>query len=174
MVGPSLHRDQIMAMNRVQFQAGLSLPAFLKRYGNAKQCEQALEISRWPQGFVCPRCAASAHSRFQRHGTTYWQCTACYRQTSLRSGTVMDNSKLPLRTWLLGMSTSCCPTIHDEERRTFGIAGGAGRNAPDGVATDGRRRIAGRSGRVVRIASRLGLQSAGASTGGRRWRIDDA
>ncbi|OLG76103.1 transposase, partial [Xanthomonas oryzae pv. oryzae] len=46
MVGPSLHRDQIMAMNRVQFQAGLSLPAFLKRYGNAQQCEQALEISR--------------------------------------------------------------------------------------------------------------------------------
>ncbi|RBI60203.1 IS1595 family transposase, partial [Xanthomonas oryzae pv. oryzae] len=92
-----------MAMNRVQFQAGLSLPAFLKRYGNAQQCEQALEISRWPQGFVCPRCAATPHSRFQRHGTTYWQCTACYRQTSLRSGTVMDNSKLPLRTWLLGM-----------------------------------------------------------------------
>ncbi|RDY63247.1 transposase, partial [Xanthomonas oryzae] len=54
-----------MAMNRVQFQAGLSLPAFLKRYGNAQQCEQVLEISRWPQGFVCPRCAATAHSRFQ-------------------------------------------------------------------------------------------------------------
>ncbi|OLH21679.1 transposase, partial [Xanthomonas oryzae pv. oryzae] len=47
MVGPSLHRDQIMAMNRVQFQAGLSLPTFLKRYGNAQKCEQALEISRW-------------------------------------------------------------------------------------------------------------------------------
>ncbi|KOR40759.1 transposase, partial [Xanthomonas oryzae] len=29
MLEPSLHRDQIMAMNRVQFQAGLSLPAFL-------------------------------------------------------------------------------------------------------------------------------------------------
>ncbi|OLH69982.1 transposase, partial [Xanthomonas oryzae pv. oryzae] len=50
MLGPSLHRDQIMAMNRVQLQAGLSLPAFLKRYGNAQQCEQALEISRCPQG----------------------------------------------------------------------------------------------------------------------------
>ncbi|KOR40879.1 transposase, partial [Xanthomonas oryzae] len=46
------------------------------------------------------------------------------------------------------MSVSCCPTIHEEERRTFGIAGGAGRNAPDGVATDGRRPIAGRSGVV--------------------------
>ncbi|OLG74466.1 transposase, partial [Xanthomonas oryzae pv. oryzae] len=46
MVGPSLHRDQIMAMNRVQFQAGLSLPAFFKRYGNARQWAQELEISR--------------------------------------------------------------------------------------------------------------------------------
>ncbi|QEO96478.1 transposase [Xanthomonas oryzae pv. oryzicola] len=36
MLGASLHRDQIMAMNRVQFQAGLSLPALLKRYGNAQ------------------------------------------------------------------------------------------------------------------------------------------
>jgi len=92
-----------MAMNRVQFQAGLSLPGFLKRYGSEPQCEQALEASRWPQGFVCPRCDGTAHSRFQRNGATYWQCSACHRQTSLRSGTVMDNSKLPLRTWLLAM-----------------------------------------------------------------------
>ncbi|OLK93466.1 transposase [Xanthomonas oryzae pv. oryzae] len=53
MLGPSLHRDQIMAMNRVQLQAGLSLPAFLKRYGNAQQCEHNLEIWRWPLGIVC-------------------------------------------------------------------------------------------------------------------------
>ncbi|MCD9007953.1 transposase, partial [Luteimonas sp. XNQY3] len=52
-----------MAMNRVQFQLGLSLPAFLKRYGSERQCEQALEASRWPDGFVCPRCADTAHSR---------------------------------------------------------------------------------------------------------------
>ncbi|OLK26094.1 transposase, partial [Xanthomonas oryzae pv. oryzae] len=55
MLGPSLHRDQIMAMNRVQFQAGLSLPAFLKRYGNAQQCAPALQISRCPPGLACPR-----------------------------------------------------------------------------------------------------------------------
>lgn len=93
----------MMAMNRVQFQAGLSLPAFLKRYGSECQCEQALETLRWPQGFVCPGCAGTAHSRFMRQSATYWQCSACHRQTSLTSGTVMDNSKLPLRTWLLAM-----------------------------------------------------------------------
>ncbi len=47
-----------MAMNRVQFQAGLSLPGFLARYGSEVQCEQALEAARWPDGFTCPRCAA--------------------------------------------------------------------------------------------------------------------
>ncbi|OLK03005.1 transposase, partial [Xanthomonas oryzae pv. oryzae] len=52
MLGPSLHRDQIMAMNRVQFQAGLSLPAFLKRYGNAQHSATAFYIPRGPQGLV--------------------------------------------------------------------------------------------------------------------------
>jgi len=93
-----------MAMNRVQFQAGLSLPAFLKRYGTEAQCEQALERARWPQGFVCTRCGGAAHRRFQRgNGAKYWQCAGCRHQTSLRSGTIMDNTKLPLRTWLLAM-----------------------------------------------------------------------
>ena len=57
-----------MAMNRVQFQPGLSLPAFLQRYGKQAQCQQALQPSRWPQGFACPRCQSTQHSKFHRHG----------------------------------------------------------------------------------------------------------
>lgn len=37
-----------MAMNRIQFQAGLSLPEFLKDYGTEAQCEQVLQAVRWP------------------------------------------------------------------------------------------------------------------------------
>lgn len=92
-----------MALNRVQFQAGLSLPAFLARYGDEAQCEQAVEQARWPEGFVCPHCQGQRHSRFRRGHHSYWQCSQCHHQTSLRAGTVMDNSKLPLRTWLLAM-----------------------------------------------------------------------
>ena len=43
-----------MAMNKIQFQAGLSLPAFLAQFGTEAQCEDSLEQSRWPQGFRCP------------------------------------------------------------------------------------------------------------------------
>lgn len=92
-----------MAMNRMQFQPGLSLPAFLSRYGTERQCEQAMEAARWPDGFVCPHCAGSRHSKFYRNDTAYWQCSACRRQTSLRAGTVFDQSKLPMRTWLLAI-----------------------------------------------------------------------
>ena len=38
-----------MAMNRVQFQRGLSMVEFMQRYGTERQCEQALEAVRWPQ-----------------------------------------------------------------------------------------------------------------------------
>jgi transposase-like protein len=32
-----------------------------------------------------------------------WRCTACRQQSSLRAGTVFDNTKLPLTTWLLAL-----------------------------------------------------------------------
>ena len=38
----------IMAMDRIQFQPGLSMPEFLNDYGTEAQCEQALEAARWP------------------------------------------------------------------------------------------------------------------------------
>ncbi len=54
-----------MAMNRVQFQPGLSLPAFLGQFGAEAQCEAALEKERWPQGFRYPRCGEAGHSVFR-------------------------------------------------------------------------------------------------------------
>ncbi|MCS4281107.1 ribosomal protein L37AE/L43A [Stenotrophomonas rhizophila] len=90
-------------MNKVQFQSGLSLPTFLKRYGSEAQCKTALQHARRPDGFVCPRCQARAATQFIRYGHRYWQCVAYRRQTSMRSGTLMEQSKLPLRTWLLAM-----------------------------------------------------------------------
>jgi hypothetical protein len=45
-----------MAMNRIQFQSGLSLPQFMELHGTEAKCEAALEQARWPDGFRCPRC----------------------------------------------------------------------------------------------------------------------
>lgn len=89
------------AKNAVQFQPGLSLPAFLARYGSEAQCRDALIEQRWPQGFVCPQCEHTGHCRLT--GRDVFQCNRCKRQVSPTSGTVFAETKLPLRTWFLAM-----------------------------------------------------------------------
>ena len=44
-----------MGRNTIQFQKGLSVPEFLQLYGTVTQCEEALAMIRWPNGFRCPR-----------------------------------------------------------------------------------------------------------------------
>ncbi|MGH6628459.1 MAG: IS1595 family transposase [Burkholderiales bacterium] len=92
-----------MTMNRVQFQAGLSMPEFMQRYATEAQCQAALQAARWPNGFVCPACGGAARTSFERGALRYWQCGRCARQCSLISGTVFASSKLPLSRWFLAM-----------------------------------------------------------------------
>jgi hypothetical protein len=92
-----------MPMNRVQFQPGLSMFEFLQRYGTEEQCEAALFAARWPDGFVCPRCAGSAAYAFRRGRQPYRQCSACGYQCSLIAGTMFEASKLPLTRWFMAM-----------------------------------------------------------------------
>ena len=89
-----------MAMNRIQFQSGLSMPEFFKLYGTEPLCAQALETTRWPDGFRCPRCGGSAHCVLH---TKVFQCNACRHQASLTAGTVLQSTKLPLTTWFLAI-----------------------------------------------------------------------
>lgn len=92
-----------MAMNRIQFQPGLSLAQFLDTYGTEARCRAALEKARWPMGFRCPDCGAQGHSRHERGGQLLLQCRACRHQTSLIAGTVFDSTKLPLTRWFLAL-----------------------------------------------------------------------
>ena len=92
-----------MPMNRVQFQPGLSMPEFFKRYATEGQCKASLQATRWPNGFVCPGCGGAARTSFVRGGLRYWQCGACAHQCSLISGTIFEASKLPLTRWFLAM-----------------------------------------------------------------------
>lgn len=92
-----------MAMNRIQFQPGLSMPKFLKDYGTEFQCEQALATVRWPDGFRCPRCEGAGHFVFRDGPRKVFQCTGCRHQASLIAGTVFQGTKLPLTTWFLAI-----------------------------------------------------------------------
>lgn len=91
-----------MAINKVQFQKGLSLDGFLNQYGTEKQCEEAVVAMRWPQGYECTRCACKRVS-MTHHGRQLWECLNCGYQCSAIAGTIMESTKLPLTKWFLGM-----------------------------------------------------------------------
>lgn len=92
-----------MATNRVQFQKGLSLSEFVRRYGTQEGCEQAVLTWRWPEGFACPGCGQAEHTTFRRGGLLYLQCCHCRHQASLLAGTVFQSSKLGLPRWFQAM-----------------------------------------------------------------------
>lgn len=85
-----------MAMNRVQFQRGMSLTEFSKCCGTEVACEAALVQQRGGSGFVCIRCSGATAQTFRRVGVLYHQCCNCGRQTSVRVGTLFAHSRLPL------------------------------------------------------------------------------
>jgi transposase-like protein len=90
-----------MSKNKIQFQKGLSLPAFLEQYGTEEQCRAAVFNLRWPDGFICPACGNPTHCEIE--GRKVYQCHRCHTQTSLTSGTVFASTKLPLTKWFLAI-----------------------------------------------------------------------
>jgi transposase-like protein len=69
---------------------------------------EAFELTRWPNGPVCPHCGSShqervkaAQGRSQRAGLYY--CADCNGQFTVTVGTVMERSKIPLSKWLMAM-----------------------------------------------------------------------
>lgn len=60
-----------MAMNRVQFQPGLTLAQFVEGHGTEVKSFRALHKARWPNGFRYPCCGQRARSRFRRGGQVY-------------------------------------------------------------------------------------------------------
>lgn len=90
-----------MARNQVQLQKGLGMAEFLARYGTEDQCHNALVKMRWPDGFVCPKCAARRYSFCAPK--RLFQCSSCHLQTSVRAGTVFHKSRTPLTKWFLAM-----------------------------------------------------------------------
>jgi transposase-like protein len=74
----------------------------LRAFRSEEKCRSYLEQLRWPEGVRCPRCEATRGiSRLERRGQ--FDCNTCGYQFSVRVGTVLQDSQLPLWKWVLGV-----------------------------------------------------------------------
>lgn len=80
--------------------SGVDYPAtflqFQDWFSTEEKCLDYLAQLRWPDGFVCPKCGSSTS---WRTSDRLWMCTTCSRRTSVTSGTILDRTRTPLRTW---------------------------------------------------------------------------
>ncbi len=59
-------------------------------------CLDYLDWLRWPNGFICPRCAGET-AWLLSDGR--WWCASCRRRISATSGTIFHRTKTPLTLW---------------------------------------------------------------------------
>ena len=79
----------------------MDLMKLMDAYGTEQACRDVLAELRWPAGVECPRCEGKSHAydsvRF------VWDCYSCGYQFSALSGTVLHDTKLPLRKWFVAV-----------------------------------------------------------------------
>ena len=74
-----------------------NLRQFQNDFATEEACEAYLAACRWPEGFICPRCAN--RRAYELVNQRRRQCAGCRHQVSLTAGTVLHRTKIPLTQW---------------------------------------------------------------------------
>ena len=83
----------------------VNLLTLMDDFNTDAKCRDFLEYLRWPNGVACTRCGSLDVSEIPQRGQ--WNCLACGYQFSVTAGTIMHDSHLPLRKWLIAIYLIC-------------------------------------------------------------------
>ena len=86
-----------------------------KRFATEERCLDYLEQTRWPNGLCCIHCGVMNVSKITREATgknkrlRIYQCLEqeCGKQFSATSGTIFNDTHLPLTKWFLAIALIC-------------------------------------------------------------------
>ena len=78
-----------------------SLDEFFQVFPDEAAAVQYVESLQWPTGAACPKCGSGAVSRVKSGKPMPWRCRDCRKHFSVRTGTVLAESKLGIHKWLL-------------------------------------------------------------------------
>ena len=95
----------------------MNLLKFIQEFPDEVACRQKFKEQRDQIGIICKKCNCKDH--YWLEGKSSYECKNCHSRITLRSGTVMQNSKLPYRYWLITIHllTSTKKSFSTEELR---------------------------------------------------------
>ena len=77
----------------------MNLLQFIKKFPNEQSCKTHFIESRIQQGIECKKCSTIEH--YWLKSKCQFQCKRCKFRTTLRSGTILQSSKLPYKYWYI-------------------------------------------------------------------------
>lgn len=99
-----------------------SLIDLVHRFHSEEVCRDYLEKLRWPDGVCCTRCGSCSVSEITTRDQ--FDCNDCRFRFSVTSGTIFDNTKLPLWKWfaaILLMIEGKKGVSANQMKRTLGV-----------------------------------------------------
>ena len=107
------------------FRKGISLAEVVRMFPDDPSAEQWFDSVRWPKGPACPQCGSRNVPVGCTHPSMPYRCRPCDKRFSVRSGSVMADSKLGYQTWALAiyLLSTCLKGISSLKlRRELGIS----------------------------------------------------
>lgn len=83
------------------FRSGISIMDAAKRFSDELAVEEMFIAARWPDGIRCPSCDSEKVSRVASRKPQPFHCVSCRMYFSVKTGTVMQGSNLPLSKWAM-------------------------------------------------------------------------
>ena len=84
-----------------------TLQQAIRYFSDEQICIETVAALRWPNGPECPACGHKDHYYLKTQKR--WKCKECYKQFTVKLGTIFEESPLPLDKWLtaLWMLVNC-------------------------------------------------------------------
>lgn len=80
----------------------MNIIQFTKDFPDEASCRAHFRAAREREGIVCKKCSCTKH--WWLKNKDQWKCSSCDFRTTLRSGTFMQDSNLPLYQWYVAMA----------------------------------------------------------------------
>ena len=82
---------------------GISLIELFEMFPDEQTAREWFESTRWPDGRACAKCGSVQTSPVPNEKPMPYWCSDCRSYFSVKTGTVLQSSKLPLRKWAIAI-----------------------------------------------------------------------
>ena len=101
----------------------INLISLIEKFRDEETCREYLEKLRWSDGVACPRCGDMSVSEISTRDQ--FDCNGCRYRFSVTSGTIFDNTNLPLWKWFVTIYLICeskRSISANQIKRTIGVS----------------------------------------------------